>query len=416
MACALAVGAALLVPPGPLAAESAPLPATATPGPLSCVLEVAGRDAAGNTVLQTVGYALDRPGLLLAHLSTLAPGAARWRSLSAAPDPLGSGPAFGPASGAASGPASGVAGSAGASRPSAGSADVTEFLLEDPERDLVLLRAPGLGACEAGVTAAVPAEGAGESWIGIRNREGYRGRVYRAQLDRTIPVRGGPDLLRVRIPDGGGAGSGFLLDGRRRLIASILPAPSGADRLLACAVPIDSKAIDTAAGSTGRPPLEASSTPRSPGQASRTPAAILAQALLLTRDDQADRALALLDEVVGLIGESDVLLMERGAWRFRIGRSEAAILDFARAAALNPRLLTAHLNLGVALGTTGRYPEAADALKRALSIDPYNAPAHYQLALALAAAKHRDQARGEYERLRLLDAAMARDLGALLQF
>ena len=412
MACALAVGAALLVPPGPRAAESAPLPATATPGPLSCVLEIAGRDAAGNTVLQTVGYALDRPGLLLAPLSTLAPGAARWRSLSAAPDPLGSGPA----SGATSGPASGAAGRAGASRPSAGSADVTEFLLEDPERDLVLLRAPGLGACEAGVTAAVPAESAGESWIGIRNREGYRGRVYRAQLDRTIPVRGGPDLLRVRIPDGGGAGSGFLLDGRRRLIASILPAPSGADRLLACAVPIDQAAIDAAAASTGRSPLEASSTPRSPGQAARTPAAILAQALLLTRDDQADRALALLDEVVGMIGESDTLLMERGAWRFRIGRSEAAILDFARAATLNPRLLTAHLNLGVALGTTGRYPEAADALKRALSIDPYNAPAHYQLALALAAAKHRDQARGEYERLRLLDAAMARDLGILLQF
>ena len=412
MACALVVGAALLVPPGPRAAESAPLPATATPGPLSCVLEIAGRDAAGNTVLQTVGYALDRPGLLLAPLSTLAPGAARWRSLSAAPDPLGSGPA----SGVASGPASGAAGSAGASRPSAGSAEVTEFLLEDPERDLVLLRAPGLGACEAGVTSAVPAESAGESWIGIRNREGYRGRVYRARLDRTIPVRGGPDLLRVRIPDGGGAGSGFLLDGRRRLIASILPAPSGADRLLACAVPIDQAAIDAAAASTGRSPLEASSTPRSPGQAARTPAAILAQALLLTRDDQADRALALLDEVVGMIGESDTLLMERGAWRFRIGRSEAAILDFARAAVLNPRLFPAHLNLGVALGTTGRYPEAADALKRALSIDPYNAPAHYQLALALAAAKHRDQARGEYERLKLLDAAMAHDLGALLQF
>lgn len=408
MACALAAGAALLVPPGPRAADSAPLAATVTPGPLSCVLEIAGRDAAGNTVLQTLGYALDRPGLLLAPLSTLAPGAARWRRLSVAPDPLGSGPA--------SGPATGAAGSAAASRPSAGSADVTEFLLEDPERDLVLLRAPGLGACEAGVTAPVPAEGTEEPWIGIRNRAGYRGRVYRAQLDRAIPVRGGPDLLRVRIPDGGGAGSGFLLDGRRRLIASILPAPSGADRLFACAVPIDRAAIDAAAGSAGRPLLQAASTPRSPGQAARTPAGILAQALLLTRDDQADRALALLDEVVGLVGESDTLLMERGAWRFRIGRSEAAILDFARAAALNPRLFPAHLNLGVALGTTGRYPEAADALKRALSIDPYNAPAHYQLALALAAAKHRDQARGEYERLRLLDADMARDLGALLQF
>lgn len=376
------------------------------PGPLSCVLEISGRDASGNIVLQTVGYALDRPGLILASLSMTATGAGRWQSLTAAPDPL------------ASGAAAGAAGSPAGVQPSAseGAVEVTEILLEDPGRDLILLRAPGMGACEAGVTAAAPTGGAEETLIGIRNRDGYRGRVYRALLERTIPVRGGPDVLRLRIPDGGGAGSGFLLDSRRRLVGSIFPPPSGADRLLACAVPIDRAAIDAAAARPGRLVRDVPSTPRAPAQAASTPAALLAEALLLTRDDQADRALALLDETVGLAGESDVLLMERGARRYRIGRTEAAILDFARAAALNPRLLTAYLNLGVALGTTGRYPEAADALKRALSIDPYNAPAHYQLALALAAARHRDQARGEYERLRLLDAALARDLGALLQF
>ena len=399
LACALVVGAALVsVSSGICASET--VPPTAMPGPLSCVLEISGRDASGNIVLQTVGYALDRPGLVLAPLSITAPGVARWQSLAAAPDPLGPGPA----AGAAPPPAV------------AGAVEVTEILLEDPGRDLILLRAPGMGACEAGVTAAAPTDGAGEALIGIRNRDGYRGRVYRAVLDRTVRVRGGPDVLFVHIPDGGGAGSGFLLDSRRRLVGSILPPPSGADRLLACAVPIDGAAIDAAAARPGRPLREIASAPRPLEPSARTPAALLAQALLLTRDDQGDRALALLDEAVGLAGESDVLLMERGAWRYRIGRTEAAILDFARAAALNPHLLPAYLNLGVALGTTGRYPEAADALKRALSIDPYNAPAHYQLALALAAAKHRDQARGEYERLRLLDAAMASDLGALLQF
>ena len=404
LACAVAVGAALAaVSPGMCAPEAAP---PAMPGPLSCVLEISGRDASGNIVLQTVGYALDRPGLLLAPLSIAAPGAARWQSLTAAPDPLGPGLA----ASAAGSPAT-IAPSA-----SAGPVEVTEILLEDPARDLMLLRAPGMGACEAGVTAAAPTGGTDEVLIGIRNRDGYRGRVYRAVLDRTIQVRGGPDLLRVRIPDGGGAGSGFLLDSRRRLVGSILPSPSGADRLLACAVPIDGAAIDAAAARPGRTLRDVASAPRPPEPSARTPAALLAQALLLTRDDQGDRALALLDEAVVLAGESDILLMERGSWRYRIGRTEAAILDFARAAALNPRLLPAYLNLGVALGTTGRYPEAADALKRALSIDPYNAPAHYQLALALAAAKHRDQARGEYERLRLLDAAMASDLGALLQF
>ncbi|MBI1951064.1 MAG: hypothetical protein HYS34_06855, partial [Acidobacteria bacterium] len=45
-----------------------------------------------------------------------------------------------------------------------------------------------------------------------------------------------------------------------------------------------------------------------------------------------------------------------------------------------------------------------------------NAPARYHLALALAAAQHLDRARREYERLQVLDAGLARDLGALLKF
>jgi hypothetical protein len=391
LACVFVVGAALVsVSPGMCDSEAAPPPAIPGPGPLSCLLEITGRDASGNTVLQTVGYALDRPGLVLAPLSITAPGAARWRTLVAAPDALSSS--------------------------SAGAFEVTEILLEDPGRDLILLRAPGMGACEAGVSAAVPTAAPGDALIGIRNRDGYRSRVYRAVLDRSVSIRGGPDLLRLRIQDGGGAGSGFLLDSRRRLVGSVLPPPSGADRLFACAVLIDRPALDAAATRPGRPLLEAPPTTQNQDRPAPTPAGLLAQALLLTRDDQADRVLGLLDEAVRLSGDSDVLLMERGGWRFRMGRTDAAILDFARAAALNPRLFLAHLNLGVALGTTGRYPEAADALKRALSIDPYNAPAHYQLAVALAAAKHRDQARGEYERLRLLDAALAHDLGVLLQF
>lgn len=404
---ALVAGAALaLSSPGADAAEAALPGAIPGPGPLSCALELSGRDASGNTVLQTVAYALDRPGLVLAPLSTAAPGQSRWQRLQAAPDPLLSGQA-------ADGGASGAAPSSGA----AGTIEVTEILLEDPGRDVLLLRAPGLGACEAGAPGAAPAPAAGDTLIGIRNRDGYRSRVYRALLDRTFPTLGGPDVLRIRIPDGGGAGSGFLLDSRRRLIGSILPPPPGADRLFACAVPIDRGEIDAAAARPGRPLLAASPAAPPPAEDfTRTPAGLLAQALLLTRDDQADRALRLLDEAARLSGESDVLLMERGTWHFRIGRTEAAIQDFARAAALNPRLLLAHFNMGVALGTMGRYADAADALTRALSIDPYNAPAHYHLALALAAAQRLDQARREYERLRLLDAGLARDLGALLKF
>ncbi|MBI1951584.1 MAG: tetratricopeptide repeat protein [Acidobacteria bacterium] len=388
------------------AADAASAGTVQGPGPLSCVLELSGRDASGNTVLQTLAYALDRPGLVLASLSTASPGMSRWQRLLAAPDPLPSGPAA-------------DAGARTSGRPAgaAGEVEVTEVLLVDPGRDLMLLRAPGLSACEAGVPGALPPPAAGDTLIGIRNRDGYRSRVYRALLDRTFPTRGGPDVLRIRIPDGGGAGSGFLLDSRRRLVGSILPPPPGADRLFACALPIDRGEIDAAAARPGRPLVSTPAEDRpQESDPSPTPAGLLAQALLLTRDDQADRALRLLDEAARLAGESDVLLMERGAWHFRIGRTETAIQDFARAAALNPRLFLAHLNMGVALGTIGRYAEAADALTRAISIDSDNAPARYHLALALAAAQHLDRARREYERLQVLDAGLARDLGALLKF
>ena len=35
-------------------------------GPAGCALELRARDASGNTILMTVAYALDRPGLVLA--------------------------------------------------------------------------------------------------------------------------------------------------------------------------------------------------------------------------------------------------------------------------------------------------------------------------------------------------------------
>ena len=98
-------------------------------------------------------------------------------------------------------------------------------------------------------------------------------------------------------------------------------------------------------------------------------------------------------------GESDVLLVERGSRRFRIGRTEAAIQDFARAAALSPRLHVAHFNLGVALGSAGRFAQAAEALDRALRIDPGHAQTRYQLALALYADRRTDRAREECDRL-----------------
>ena len=371
------------------------------PSPSTCALELSARDASGNTVQQTVAYALDRPGLVLAPLSLTARLRSRWERLQTWPDPALSETAAG-----------------------RGPIEVTEVLLQDPSRDLVLLRAPGLEACDAGLdgtadgapggaAVVLPLRTEGEALIGIRDRDGYRPRVFQARLDKTIATSAGRELLRIRIPDGGGAGSGFLLDSHHRLFASILPPPPGGDRLFACAVPIDRRELDVAASGPGRPVSDALAQPRA-DEFSRTPAGLWATALLLTRDDQADQALLLLEEVVRLAGESDILLMERGVRRFRIGRTDAAIDDFARAAQLSPRLHLAHFNLGVALGAAGRYAQAIDALSRALEIDPRHAQTHYQLAVALMAARQPDRAREECGRLEHLDAGLAADLRATL--
>ena len=377
--------------------------ATLAPAAASCALRLAGRDATGNTVLQTVAYALDQPGIVLAPLSGASLGRVRWQRLQATPDPAVSGPVA-------------------PERP----IEVTEILLEDPSRDLVVLRAPGIEACDEGRTpgadagpagsdtiAPFPADG--DSLIGIRDRDGYRPRLFQARLDRRMRTGSGPELMRIRISDGGGASAGFLLDRRHRLLGSILSPPAGADRLFACAIPIDREAIEAAAGRPGRA-LPVAMTQAPPEEFARTPAGLIAQALVLTRDDQADLAVRLLDDAAQLGGESDVLLVERGTRRFRIGRTDAAIRDFTRAAAISPRLHLAHFDLGVALGSAGRFAEAAEAFDRALRLEPDHAQTRYQLALALYAAQRTDRAREECDRLERIDAQLGGELRALLHF
>ncbi len=379
----------------PRAANAVPL----VSGPATCALELRASDASGNTILMTVAYALDRPGLVLAPLSPAARLRTRWQRLQTVPD-------------------HGTAGGTGDGR---APIEVTEVLLQDASRDLVLLRAPGLEACdggedraedEPGATAGVPVEG--DTLLGLRDRDGYRPRVFQASLDRMIALGAGPQLLRVRIPDGGGAGSGFLFDRHHRLFGSILPPPPGGDRLFACAVPIDRRELDVAASGPGLPVSDALARPAE--DFPRSTAGLWAQALLLTRDDQADRALRLLDDVARISGDSDSLLMERGSRLFRIGRTDAAISDFERAARLSPRLHLARFNLGVAYGAAGRYEDAIDSFTRALEIEPLHAQTHFQLALALMAAHRTEGARRECDRLERIDSGLARDLRAALSF
>ena len=376
--------------------------AGASPGPAGrCACELVAEDGAGRTLLQTVAYALDRPGILMTSLTTLERGGHGWESLRAAPDPrLG---------GAPSGP----------------SFPITEVLEADPTRDRLLLRAPGLEACAQAAAppagggaraAAGPAPAVGASLVGIRERDGYRPRVFGARLERWIDTGPGPGLMLVRILDGGGASTGVLLDGEDRLVGAIVPPPAGADRSLAVALPAETSGAGAAQQGDAVAPLDSLRLGQAPRDFGATPIGTLARALLLTRPDQVDQALGLLDKVASAAGEFEGLLMERGALLYRAGRAEEAIGVFARVVDARPDLHLAQYNLGVALGVAGRHAEAAEAFARAASLEPRNARTRYQLALALVAENRGGEARRECDSLDALDPALAHELRTLLGF
>ncbi len=364
--------------------------ADAAPPVTSCVLELSGFDSAGDPVVSTPAYALERPGLLIVPIHALGGSSPRWERLRVVPDPGDRG----------SGHGTGY--------------EVTEALEIMAQSDLAVLRAPGLAAC-------APAPGdratlaAGQRLVGVRDRFGYRPRVFTAIVERSVAIPGGSGFALVRVPDGGGAETGFLTDRTGRPVASLLPHYPAGDRSLAGAAAIDGKELLGAAEGPGLPPREAFESKAAP-EWSATPAGVLLSALLLTRDDQIDRSIDLLDQVMGATSPSADLLVTRGSRKFRRGRIQGAIDDFTAAIQAEPGLRLAHYNLGIALGATGRYGAASEAFERALSLDPSHARTHFQLAMALQAAHMPDRARRELDALGRLDPPLAAELQQMLGF
>jgi tetratricopeptide (TPR) repeat protein len=85
-------------------------------------------------------------------------------------------------------------------------------------------------------------------------------------------------------------------------------------------------------------------------------------------------------------------------------RWDEAVIAYRRAVAL-PTLTVpdfAYQNLGLALYHTRKYPEAEQALRFALSLDPKLQAAHYNLGLVLAAQKRAEEAKASFRRARQL--------------
>jgi hypothetical protein len=361
-----------------------------------CRYEVTAIDQTGHEVLQAISFSLDRPGLLVAPLSTFRDARARWQTLRVVPR--------------------------SDSRPGrTRSIDVTRVLDADPSRNLLLLLAP-IEACAPGesgspeAAASTDPGASGKVVQGLRQPLGYTPVTFEATLERRIPLAGGPDLLLLHLPDGRGAQGGVVLDHRGRLIGSILAPPSGADPSLAVAAAVDQARLvqsedDARTGPYDLLPPSAVTDSVNDGVVSS-----VASALVLTRPEQIDRAEKLFAAALTASGESAELLLERGVLRYQAGRVHPAIQDFARASEIAPRSFLAHYNLGMALGSTGRFDEAAEAFRGALLLDPDHVRTRYHLALALQAARRPGEAREQYEVVSRAAPDLADDLRSLLGF
>jgi tetratricopeptide (TPR) repeat protein len=115
---------------------------------------------------------------------------------------------------------------------------------------------------------------------------------------------------------------------------------------------------------------------------------------------QVDRALAELTKSTELDPSRGDSLFHLGTALAEARRWEDAVAAYRRAI-LQPSLTVldlAHQNLGLALFHLGRYREAEDALRFALSLDPQLQAAYYNLGLVLVAQKRPDEAKALFRR------------------
>ena len=116
-----------------------------------------------------------------------------------------------------------------------------------------------------------------------------------------------------------------------------------------------------------------------------------------------------IDQAVAELKKSVDLDPHRGDTYFHLGTALAEARQWDGAVAAYRKAITqpsltvtdyAHQNLGLALFHLGRFREAEDALRFALSVDPDLQAAYYNLGLVLTAEKRPDEAKAFFRRAR----------------
>ena len=126
--------------------------------------------------------------------------------------------------------------------------------------------------------------------------------------------------------------------------------------------------------------------------------------MLLLDLGQIDQAVAELNKAVDLDPHRGDTYFHLGTALAEARRWDGAVAAYRKAIAQPSLTVTdyAHQNLGLALFHLGRYREAEDALRFALSVDPDLQAAYYNLGLVLTAEKRPDEAKAFFRRARQL--------------
>lgn len=126
--------------------------------------------------------------------------------------------------------------------------------------------------------------------------------------------------------------------------------------------------------------------------------------LMLLDLGRLDQALAELNQAVALDPNRGDSYFHLGTALAEARRWEEAVAAYRKA--INQPSLTvldlAHQNLGLALFHLGKYREAEDALRFALSLDPQLQAAYYNLGLVLTAEKRPEEAKASFRRAQQL--------------
>ena len=124
--------------------------------------------------------------------------------------------------------------------------------------------------------------------------------------------------------------------------------------------------------------------------------------MLLLDLGRVDQAVAELNKAVDLDPHRGDTYFHLGTALAEARRWDGAVAAYRKAIAQPSLTVTdyAHQNLGLALFHLGRFREAEDALRFALSVDPDLQAAYYNLGLVLTAEKRQDEAKAFFRRAR----------------